>query len=310
MTFELTVLGSSSALPTSTKYPSAYVLNVHERFFLIDCGEGTQIQLRKAKMKFSKISHIFISHMHGDHVFGLFGLLSTFELLGRKMPLHIYGHPELNALITFYREHFGNEATYPIELHAISKRREQAVFHDKVVEVIAFPLKHRIPSFGYLFRETERPLNIRSDIIEKYRLNFKQINSVKSGEDLVLENGKIISNANLTYPPLKARTFAYCSDTAIYDRNLSILRNVDLLFHEATFLEKDKHIARLTGHSTALQAASFAVRAEIGELLIGHFSSRYKEPQLFLDEAQAVFKNTKIAGELERYSIPQKRIDE
>lgn len=307
MTFELTVLGSSSALPTSTKFPSAHVLNVHERFFLIDCGEGTQIQLRKAKIRFGKINHIFISHIHGDHVFGLFGILSTFQLLGRKTPLHLYGHSGLEHIIEFYSKQFGNDEGYSIILHKITKREAHVIYDDKMVSVTAFPLKHRVPTFGFLFREKKRPPNIRKDVISKYNFSIKQINEIKEGKDVVLESGELLPNSSLTELPYKSRSYAYCSDTMVYEKNVPLLKDIDLLYHEATFLDKDKKLAKLTAHSTARQAAELANRANVGKLLIGHFSTRYKQEQTFLQEAQEVFADTESAEELKTYRIPLER---
>lgn len=309
MTFELTVLGSSSALPTSTKFPSAHVLNIHERFFLIDCGEGTQIQLRKAKIRFGKINHIFISHLHGDHVFGLFGILSTFQLLGRKTPLHLYAQPELEQIIAFYHKHFGNEEGYPVILHKILKQKTQVIYEDKIAEVVAFPLNHRVLTYGFFFKEKKRPLNIRKDIIGNYNFSIKQIRDIKEGKDIMLESGKILYNKDLTELPYKPRSYAYCSDTMMHEKNIALLSGVDLLYHEATFLDKDKQLAKLTGHSTAKQAAEFAFKAKAGKLLIGHFSSRYKQEDLFLKEALDVFPNTESADELNVYKIPVERID-
>lgn len=307
MTFELTVLGSSSALPTSTKYPAAHVLNVHERFFLIDCGEGTQIQLRKAGIRFGKINHIFISHMHGDHVFGLPGLFSSMNLLGRKTPLYIYGPPEIRLVTDFYEKHFTVKSEYPIILHPLTRRAFQQVYEDKVTEIFAFPLKHRIPTYGFLFREKRRPLNVRKDKIAEHDLSIKQIQSLKKGEDITGKDGKRISHAELTEPPYKTRSFAYCSDTAFYRKNATWLNDTDLIFHEATFMEKDKELARDTGHSTASEAARFARLANAGKLLIGHFSNRYKTPDPLVQEARAEFENTFAAEEMKVYSIARTR---
>jgi len=303
MTFELTVLGSSSALPTSTKYPAAHVLNVHERFFLIDCGEGTQIQLRKARFRFGRINHIFISHLHGDHVFGLPGLLSSFDLLGRKTPLHLYGPPDLQIMLDFYLRNFAVEPEYQIILHPVSEPHYHKIFEDKVLEIYAFPLEHRIPTLGYHFVEKQRPLNIRKDRIEKYNLSIKQIVRAKMGEAVTLDNGQVISNAELTEIPYRRRSFAYCSDTAFCRKNASLIRPVDLLYHEATFLEEDYILAKKTGHSTAAQAGRFAIAAQAGQLVIGHFSNRYKDTGLFLKEAAEVFPDTREAVELQTYRI-------
>jgi ribonuclease Z len=304
MTFELTVLGSSSALPTSTKFPSAQVLNVHERFFLIDCGEGTQMQLRKAKIKFGRIDHIFISHLHGDHVFGLFGLLSTYNLLGRRKTLHLYGHSELSSIIDFYIAHFAQDNTYSVEVHPLTERNFQKIYEDKIVEIFAFPLKHRIPTFGFLFKEKPRLLNLKKESIEKYRPDRRQILEIKNGKNLITSTGEVVPSSELTIPPYKERSFAYCSDTAVYTKITEYISNVDLLYHEATFLETDKGLAKQTGHSTALQAAKIALKANAGRLLIGHFSSRYKNKEDMLDEALTVFSESFEAEELKVFKVP------
>ncbi len=310
MTFELTILGSASALPTSTRFPTAQVLNVHERFFLIDCGEGTQIQLRKARISFASINHIFISHIHGDHIFGIFGLLSSFNLLGRKTPLHIYGHSEVEKIINFFLENFAAVIKYEIIVHKISKREFQIIYEDKMVEVFAFPLKHRIPCFGYLFREKQKPLNINKNAIGKYKLSVNQIKAIKLGEDLLCNSGEKIPNRQLTEKPYKPRSYAYCSDTAIYKKIVPHIKGVDLLYHEATFAEADKKLARSTGHTTTKEAAMIASEASVKQLLLGHFSTRYKEVNKLLGEAKEIFNETIIADDLCKYSIPLVRVKE
>jgi ribonuclease Z len=308
MTFELTVLGSSSALPTSSKFPSAHVLNVQERFFLIDCGEGTQMQLRKAKIKFGRINHLFISHLHGDHVFGLFGLLSTFNLLGRKSDFHIYAASDIQKIVDFYTENFAKDNNFKIVVHPLKQRKILQIFEDKVVEIFAFPLKHRISTFGFLFKEKSRQLNLKKDCIEKYGLSVQQIINIKKGEDVQNTEGKIIPNSELTIPSYKPRSFAYCSDTAIYEKIISYIEGLDLLYHEATFMEEDKKLAKQTGHSTAKQAARIAEKAKVSKLLIGHFSSRYKSKDNLVNEARAIFPDTFEAIELQTYKVPLVRI--
>jgi ribonuclease Z len=303
MIFELTVLGSSSALPTSTKFPSAHVLNAHGRFFLIDCGEGTQIQLRRSKIGFAGINHIFISHMHGDHVFGLFGILSTFQLQKRQKSIHIFGPPGIDELIGFFRTNFGADLPYDINLTILKKRQPHVLIDDRQLEVHAFPLKHRVPAFGYLFREKSRPLNIRKEVLGKYKPGIVQIQRIKAGEDLILEDGNRIPNAEITQPPYRRRSYAYCSDTMYYKKNIDLLRGVDLLYHEATFKKTDVKLAKLTGHSTTAQAAEFASKAGVGKLLIGHFSSRYKNMQELVEEARLIFPDTEIATELSKFSV-------
>lgn len=306
MTFELTILGSGSALPTSRRYPTAQALNVLERFFLIDCGEGTQQQLRNSHVRFGKLNHIFISHLHGDHVFGLFGLLSSFNLLGRKTALYIYGPEGLETIIEFFRKHFAEDIQFPIHIKIIKIKGPEILFEDKLVEVSAFPLKHRVQTFGYLFREKPREPNIRKEAIEKYKLGFKDILSAKHGEPLFDNQGQPIPVKELIVPSKFPRSYAFCSDTAYYERIIPWIKNVDLLYHEATFANSELKIARQTQHSTASQAAMIANKAEVGKLLIGHFSNRYKDTDILLSEARAVFPNTFLAEELEVYRVPGK----
>ena len=303
MSFSLTVLGSSSALPTSKRFPSAHVLNVHEHFFLIDCGEGTQIQLRKYKIRMSRINHIFLTHMHGDHVFGLPGLFSTFNLLGRKTDLFVYGPAEIQKLIDFYLFHFAHDLLYRIQFVPVKTKKQEIVFENKHLGVETIPLKHRIPTVGYLFREKEKERNIKKDVIEKYNISISNILQIKKGEDFVTEEGKVIPNNELTIPPYKSRSYAYCSDTQFHTRLAERIEGVDLLYHEATFLEKDKRLAKLTLHSTAIQAATIAKMAGVGKLIIGHFSSRYDDAEGFVAEARNIFKNTEAAEEGKQFEI-------
>lgn len=303
MNFDLTILGSGSALPTSRRYPTAQALNVLERFFLIDCGEGTQLQLRNSKFKFSHINHIFISHLHGDHVFGLFGLLSTYNLLGRKNDLTIYGHSDIEKIIAFYRQQFAEELQYKIHVVPIGSRNLQLIFEDKVCEVYSFPLKHRVPSWGFLFKEKLREPNIRKDLVDFYKLGIKDILNIKSGSDFITSDGQIIPNSNLIIAAPKPRSYAYCSDTAYYERISKWIEGVDLLYHEATFADTERKIAKQTGHSTASQAAMIAQKASAKKLILGHFSNRYKELDTLLKEAQAIFPNTFLVEDLQTFSI-------
>lgn len=305
----MTVLGSSSALPTSRRYPSAHVLNVHEHFFLIDCGEGTQLQLRKYKLRFAKINHIFISHLHGDHVFGLPGLLSTFSLLGRKNLLCIYGHTELQQYLKCFLDQFGKDIPFELRFIPVKTRHQSVIFENKQVIVESIPLRHRIPTVGFIFREKEKDRNIRKDVIQKYDLNIKDIVRIKKGEDYITRNGQSVPNRELTIPPFKGRSFAYCSDTLYHKRLAERIKNIDLLYHEATFLDRDKKLARLTMHSTVAQAASVAKQANAGKLLIGHFSSRYKNMDEIVDEAKAIFRNSEAVEDGSQYHVDQRRKD-
>jgi ribonuclease Z len=280
---------------------------VHEHFFLIDCGEGTQLQLRKFKLRFARINHTFISHLHGDHVFGLPGLLSTFNLLGRKKEFCIYGHVEVQQYLNCFLNQFGKDLLFDIRFIPVKTNRQDIIFENKQVIVESVPLRHRIPTIGFLFREKEKERNIRKDVIEKYEMNIRDIVRVKQGEDFITRDGQSIPNRNLTIPPFKGRTFAYCSDTLYHKSLAERIKNVDLLYHEATFLDRDRKLARLTMHSTVAQAASIAGQANAGKLLIGHFSSRYKKKEEIINEARAIFKNTEAVEDGDQYHVDQHR---
>jgi ribonuclease Z len=305
--FSLTILGSSSALPTSKRFPTAHLLNVNERFFLIDCGEGTQIQLRRYKAKFSRINHIFISHMHGDHLFGLFGLLSSFNLLGRKADLHIFGPSEMKTFIDFFITHFSHSSTYKIILHSTGHKKKQLIYENKNLEVYSFPLKHRIPTTGFLFVEKRAELNLNKLAIEKYKPGISALAGIKNGRDLELENGKIIPNKDLTLKKWRNRSYAFCSDTTFYPKIAEILKGVDILYHEATFSQADATLATETFHSTARQAAEIAKMAKVSKLLIGHYSNRYKDTDILLNEAKEVFENSFAVSEGEVYNVDRYR---
>jgi ribonuclease Z len=303
MNFDLTILGSGSALPTSRRYSTAHALKVYERFFLIDCGEGTQLQLRKAKIKLSRINHIFISHAHGDHVFGLFGLLSTMNLLGRTAVLNIHVGPDVQKILNFYFDQFSEGMQYKVVVNIINNRSFNLLHSDKNLEVYSFPLKHRVPAWGFLFNEKEKDANIVKEVITKYKLSIKNIVSIKRGNDFITDTGERIPNAQLTVPAMPPRSFAFCSDTAYYERIIKWVEGVDLLYHEATFANADRKIAKQTDHSTAQQAASIAKKAGVKKLLIGHFSNRYSDLDLLLREAREVFPETYLAEDLETHTI-------
>ena len=295
MSFELTILGSGSAVPVIKRNPTAHVLNVRERFFLIDCGEGTQMQMQRFGVKGGKINHIFISHLHGDHCLGLMGLLSTMHLLGRQKELHIYSPPGLKQMIDLQLKTSGSTLSYKIFFNEMETGQPGIAFDADFVEVSTFPLKHRIACNGYLFREKALPRNMIKEKIVEYQLSIEQIQKAKSGEDIFMEDGKKISNEEITRPPPKPRSYAFCSDT-IYDEQLvEYINGVDLLYHETTFLEDRAEQARLRFHSTAKEAATIARKANVKQLVIGHFSSRYDELSGFLEEAQTIFENTILA---------------
>ena len=306
MSFELTILGSSAALPTSKRFPTAHLLHAGGRFFLIDCGEGTQIRLRQFGINPSKIQDIFISHLHGDHVFGLFGLLSTLGMMGRKLPLKLYGPFVLKEFMQSYYSFFG---PLPFELIITSPAEDvDFIFESDKLSIKAIPLTHRTPAYGYLFREKQKPLNVIKEQIEAYGLGIADLVKVKRGEDFVTESGLLVPNSQLTLPPFHQRSYAYLSDTMFKPELAELVEGVDLLFHEATFSEKDKKLAALTQHSTAREAATLAKLAGVKKLLIGHFSSRYKEPALLENEAKEIFEDTVAVSDGDIYSIPPERV--
>ncbi len=303
MTFELTILGSSSAIPTSEKYPTAHVLNVHERFYLIDCGEGTQIRLRQYKFSFDRIRHIFISHLHGDHFLGLPGLISTRNLLGIQSDLHLYAHSELKTLLQPILDHMKGELGFKIVFHPLNFRASEKIYSDTVVEVISFPLKHSIPCCGFLFREKPKLPNLIREKIDRYQIPIRELQGIKEGGDFTDQNGMVIPHHELTIPPPPPRTYAFCSDTAYHEPVVELIRNADLLFHESTFLSELEEWAGKTFHSTAAQAAAIARNAGVRKLVIGHFSTRYKNEDPFLQEARAIFPETETAYDGARFAI-------
>ncbi|PHR74086.1 MAG: ribonuclease Z [Lutibacter sp.] len=304
MSLKVTILGCHSATPRTSAHPTSQLLEIQNRFFLIDCGEGTQVQLRKYKIKFSKIKHIFISHLHGDHIFGLIGLISTFRLLNRNAKLHVYGPKGIKEFIVTQLRLSHSFAGYPIEFHELISKESELIYEDEKVTVHTIPLSHRIYTNGFLFREKigERKLNI-SAIKKHSEIEICDYQNLKNGNDYQLENGEIIPNENLTSNPLKPLSYAFCSDTSYKEDIVPIIKNVDLLYHETTFLNDKKDLAKTTKHSTALQAAKIAKLANVDKLIIGHYSSRYKDIEAFKTEAQEVFHNTELAIEGKTFEL-------
>ena len=303
MSFELTILGSNSALPTSNRYPTAQVLEVPGRCFLIDCGEGTQIQLRRNKISFSSIQHIFISHLHGDHYYGLIGLISTMNLMGIKGELHIYAHSELKNLIQPQLDQIRGELTVQPVFHPLNFKKPQTIFESRTVEVISFPVRHSLPTCGFLFREKQKPANIRKEMISMYDIPIAKIKEIKEGADFESANGTVVPNSELTIPPPHPTSYAFCTDTAFHPPIAEIIQGVDVLYHESTFLEELKELAAKTLHSTAKEAAEMAILAGAKKLIIGHFSARFKKTDRFLEEAKQVFDNTEVAIEGKTFQI-------
>jgi ribonuclease Z len=296
MKFELTILGCNSAIPTSNRFPTAQVLNILEHFFLIDCGEGAQMQLRKYRVKIQKIEHIFISHLHGDHYFGLIGLLSTMHLLGRKEAIHIYANADLEKILELQLKVSDTRLNYQIIFHPLQYNHSEVILDTVHFSVETILLNHRIPCCGFLFKEKELLRSLRKDKLKEFDVPVAAMQSLREGKDFVTESGEIIPNAEITVKPPVPRTYAYCSDTAYNERIIEQIRGVDLLYHEATFAQDKIDRAKETFHSTALQAATIAYKAEVKKLIIGHYSARYLDISPLVNEAKSVFPET-IAGE-------------
>lgn len=295
--FELHILGCGSALPTTRHFATSQVVNLRDKLFMIDCGEGAQMQLRKSRLKFSLLNHIFISHLHGDHCFGLMGLISTFGLLGRTAELHIHSPKGLEELLTPMLNFFCHTLAYKVIFHEFDTRQTSVVYEDRSMTVTTIPLQHRIPCCGFLFAEKARPNHIIRDMVDFYKVPVYELNRIKNGSDYVTPEGEVIANTRLTRPSDPPRKYAYCSDTIFRPEIVKQLSGVDLLFHEATFAESELARAKETYHTTAAQAARIALEAGVRQLVIGHFSARYEDESILLKEASAVFPNTILAKE-------------
>lgn len=294
-------------MPSVVKHTAAHVLNVHEQFFLIDCGEGTQKQLIQYGISPLKINAVFITHLHGDHMFGIFGLLSTMGMLGRGTPLHIYAPRPFGEVLDNHLKYFDSNLPYPVEWVETDTRKNDLIFENKTLEVHTVPLRHRVPCCGFLFREKEPAMNISKQLIERYSLGIAQCAALKRGEDILLGNGEILTNENATYRPYAPRSYAYLSDTLFSAKAATLVKGVDILYHEATFADEDRHLAKQTGHSTTSQAAKAAVMAGAGKLLIGHISARYKDDKLLEEEARTIFPETEVVVEGKNYGIELKK---
>ena len=296
--FELYILGCGSALPTTRHFPTSQVLNVRDKLYMIDCGEGAQLQFRKSRLKFSRLNHIFISHLHGDHCFGLWGLISTLNLLGRTAELHIYSPRGLEALLLPTLAFFNKQMTYRVLFHEFDTDKPSLVYEDRSLTVTTIPLRHRIPCCGFLFAEKQGLNHIVREMVDFYKVPLFEMNRIKNGADYVTPEGELVPNRLLTRPADPPRRYAYCSDTICLPGLAAQLRGVDLLFHEATFASDNLGRAKETYHTTAVQAAELARSAEVKKLLIGHFSARYEDESVLLEEAREIFPETLLASEM------------
>ncbi len=304
MNISLSILGCHSATPRANAHPSAQILQIKNQLYLIDCGEGTQTQIRKYGFSFAKINHIFISHLHGDHFFGLIGLISTMSLLNRKQALHIYAPEGLREIITMQMEISQSKIVFPLHFYVLKDKKSKLILDTKDVQVKTIPLKHRIYANGFLFQEKEGLRKLNIEAVKKYpEIETCDYHNLKKGKDFIQKDGRVISNAILTFPPKKTRSYAYCSDTAYKPEISDIIKGVDMLYHESTFLSDREDLAYITGHSTALQAGNIAKAAQVKHLLLGHYSSRYRDITAFQKEAQTVFRNTSLAKEGETFII-------
>lgn len=300
---KLTILGCYAATPRTITNPTSQVLEIKNRMFLIDCGEGTQVQLRKNKIKFSKINQVFISHLHGDHFFGLIGLISTFSLLGRTTDLHIYGPKGIKEIILLQLRLSNSWTNYDLYFHELESEKSETIFEDDKVVVTTIPLKHRVYTNGFLFQEKvgERKLNM--DSILNHEIESCYYQKIKNGKDMPLEDGRIIPNSILTFDPIQPKSYAFCSDTVYHEAILPIIENVDVLYHESTFLDSEEGLANKTLHSTAKQAARIALIANVKQLILGHYSTRYESIALFKKEAETIFPNVLLADDGKTFEL-------
>lgn len=329
MNFTLNVLGTASALPTTERYPSAQVLDVRGRLFMIDCGEGAQMQIRRSGISYLKIEHICLSHIHGDHIFGIFGLLSTMGLLGRSSVLNIYAPTEFRKVLDFFMENFGEGIRFEINFIPLEMESPQVVYQSRTVELLAFPLNHRVSTFGFIIREKMPRYNVSKLAIAEYGLTIAEIAALKRGEDIIRPAGRLIEPcaendykpqsgsdepmlipfAEVTYLPYHPRSYAYCSDTAPFPELSQWLKGVSLLYHEATFPSSMDEMAEKTFHSTTLQAAQTALEANVGHLVVGHYSSRFPSVDFYLDELKTIFPATSLARDGSVFEIPLTKLD-
>jgi ribonuclease Z len=296
-TFSVTVLGSGAAIPMIHRNPSSHLLNVHEKLYLLDCAESTQVQLRKNRIRFQRINHIFITHLHGDHYFGLIGLITTYHLLGREKELHLYAHPDLKKIIDLQLESSKTVLRYPLIFHEINPEVSELIHEDTSVTVETIPLEHNFPTCGFIFREKMGKRRIDKDFLDKHKMHYTTIQKIKNGADYTDDDGNVYPNKKITTDPLKPRSYAYVTDTAYNEAIIPVIKNTSLLYHEATFMEDKAKDATEKFHSTAKQAARIAKKAKVEQLLLGHYSARYKYITKIQAEATTVFSNTIMADD-------------
>ena len=294
---KLTILGCYAATPRTLTNPTSQVLEIKNRLFLIDCGEGTQVQLRKNKIKFSKINHIFISHLHGDHLYGLIGTISTFSLLGRTTDLHIYGPKGIKELILLQLKLTESWTTYNLFFHELESKQSEVIFEDTKVIVKTIPLKHRVYTNGFLFQEKPGDRKLNVEAVQQYDIHTAYYQKIKSGGDVTLDDGTVIENEKLSFDPIPAMSYAFCSDTVYHEAIIPIIKDVDVLYHESTFLESEAPLALKTLHSTAKEAAMIALKANAKNLVLGHYSTRYDGIERFKEEAAAIFPNVLLGDD-------------
>lgn len=306
MSFRVTILGAASAKPTATRHPSAQAVCIHEQYFLVDAGEGVQQQLVRCGINPLKLRAVFISHLHGDHVFGLFPLLSSLGLYGRRTPLPVYAPAPFGEILDAHLRYFDDRLPYAVEWHEVDTTRHALLWENRTIEMWSIPLRHRVPCAGVLLREKEPPLNVDKFQISKHQLTIAQICAAKRGEDVTTDAGELLPNSLLTYRPYAPRAYAYLSDTRFSAKAASLCAGADLMYHEATYAAAERKIARERGHSTTEDAAKAALRAGVGRLVIGHYSSRYKDIAPLVDEARALFPETFAAVEGEVFTIEKR----
>ena len=301
--FKVHILGCGSALPTLRHHASSQVVEVREKVLMLDCSEGTQMQLRKCRVRFTKLSHVFITHLHGDHCFGLIGMISTFGLLGRTAKLHVHGPKALGAELERQIKFFTHDLGFEVVFYPVDTTQRQVVYEDRSITVESIPLEHRVPTCGYLIREKQSLPHIRRDMMDCYQIPASQVGNIKNGADWITADGEVISNARLVKPADPARCYAYISDTRYMPQLHEQLRGVTTLYHESTYGEDNMQNAEKYHHSTARQAALVARDAGVDKLLLGHYSSRYEDETVLLDEAKSVFENTFLTNEMAVFNV-------